>query len=99
VTNGVSEMDRTVQRNASIAQETSASSEELNSQAQSLRNVVLGLVAVVQGEKARKSGAKAAMADQAPSPAPAGNRRIAKRRPLPSGSPAISHDNSASEED
>ncbi len=51
----VSQMDKVTQRNSSNAEELSASSEELSSQAKTIREMVNKLVAVLEGGKAHSS--------------------------------------------
>ena len=52
----VSEMDKIVQQNAASAEETASASEEMNAQAEQLKDYVMDLVRMVQGDKGRTSG-------------------------------------------
>ncbi len=56
VTTAVSQMDQVTQQNAANAEESASASEELNAQAEQLRNMVAELVALVRGASETGSG-------------------------------------------
>jgi methyl-accepting chemotaxis protein len=55
ITNAMSLIDQTTQRNTSSAQKTSESSEQLTQQAQELRSTVLSLNRIIEGERSKLS--------------------------------------------
>ncbi|VAW33814.1 Methyl-accepting chemotaxis protein I (serine chemoreceptor protein) [hydrothermal vent metagenome] len=53
ISNAVMEMDKVVQENSASAEESASASEELNAQAETMRGIVLDLIALARGRNAR----------------------------------------------
>jgi methyl-accepting chemotaxis protein len=79
VNTALTEMDKTTQSNAANAEESASASEELNAQAETLKDAVQDLVRLIGGSAEKRARAKTPVAEkQTPTPAPAANHRIIK---------------------
>lgn len=56
INKAIHEMDKVVQRNASNAEESASASEEMSAQADTMKDIVLELVAVISGNGANSNG-------------------------------------------
>ncbi|MEW6262873.1 MAG: methyl-accepting chemotaxis protein [Thermodesulfobacteriota bacterium] len=90
INQAMSQMDQVTQKNAANAEETASASEELNAQAESMRDIVTELAAMVGGADKRlraehRPAAKAAAKAKAPARLPAGPAKTKAPARLPAG--------------